>query len=274
VVAGDINRIIDAARPQLPRGSQVVSGGRFRRCDPSTSGLLTGLAFSIVLVYLLIVVNFQSWLDPFIMISARPAALVGIAWFLFITHTTLSVPALMRAIMCMGVATSNRILVVSFAMEKLTEGSDSASAALEAGFTRFRPVLMTALVMIIGMVPMAFGPGDGGDKNARLGRAVIGGLLFATVSTLFLSRHSSAYCKVHASIWPKRNMAVSTSPRGVIMLPQTEDTRRIGGQTPPLIHAGVGKRRRKPWLVVGIALIVVATLFGWASGPVSGPARH
>jgi multidrug efflux pump subunit AcrB len=148
-------------------------------------GLLSGLVGSIVLVYLLIVVNFQSWLDPFIMISALPAALAGIAWFLFITHTTLSVPALMGAIMCMGVATSNSILVVSFATEKMTEGMDSVSAALEAGFTRFRPVLMTALAMIIGMVPMALGLGDGGEQNAPLGRAVIGGLLFATVSTLF-----------------------------------------------------------------------------------------
>jgi multidrug efflux pump subunit AcrB len=146
---------------------------------------LSGLAFSIVLVYLLIVVNFQSWLDPFIMISALPAALAGIAWFLFVTNTTLSVPALMGAIMCMGVATSNSILVVSFATEKMDQGSDSVSAALEAGFTRFRPVLMTALAMIIGMVPMALGLGDGGEQNAPLGRAVIGGLLFATASTLF-----------------------------------------------------------------------------------------
>jgi len=148
-------------------------------------GLLSGLAFSIVLVYLLIVVNFQSWLDPFIMISALPAALAGIAWFLFITHTTLSVPALMGTIMCMGVATANSILVVSFATEQMVQGKDSISAALEAGFTRFRPVLMTALAMIIGMVPMALGLGDGGEQNAPLGRAVIGGLLFATVSTLF-----------------------------------------------------------------------------------------
>ena len=164
---------------------ESLFAGRFRPCDASYIGLLSGLAFSIVLVYLLIVVNFQSWLDPFIMISALPAALAGIAWFLFITHTTLSVPALMGAIMCMGVATSNSILVVSFATEKMAEGSDSVSAALEAGFTRFRPVLMTALAMIIGMVPMALGLGDGGEQNAPLGRAVIGGLLFATVSTLF-----------------------------------------------------------------------------------------
>jgi len=184
-VAGDINKIIEATRQQLPRGSRVVVRGQVQTMRASYIGLLSGLAFSIVLVYLLIVVNFQSWLDPFIMISALPAALAGIAWFLFITHTTLSVPALMGAIMCMGVATSNSILVVSFATEKMTEGSDSVSAALEAGFTRFRPVLMTALAMIIGMVPMALGLGDGGEQNAPLGRAVIGGLIFATVSTLF-----------------------------------------------------------------------------------------
>jgi multidrug efflux pump subunit AcrB len=184
-VAGDINKIIAATRQQLPRGSQVVVRGQVQTMQASYIGLMGGLAFSIVLIYLLIVVNFQSWLDPFIMISALPAALAGIAWFLFITHTTLSVPALMGAIMCMGVATSNSILVVSFATEKMMEGSDSISAALEAGFTRFRPVLMTALAMIIGMVPMALGLGDGGEQNAPLGRAVIGGLLFATVSTLF-----------------------------------------------------------------------------------------
>jgi multidrug efflux pump subunit AcrB len=184
-VASDINKIIDATRQQLPRGSRVVVRGQVETMRSSYIGLLSGLAFSIVLVYLLIVVNFQSWLDPFIMISALPAALAGIAWFLFVTHTTLSVPALMGTIMCMGVATSNSILVVSFATEKMMEGKDSVSAALEAGFTRFRPVIMTALAMIIGMVPMALGLGDGGEQNAPLGRAVIGGLLFATVSTLF-----------------------------------------------------------------------------------------
>jgi multidrug efflux pump subunit AcrB len=183
-VASDINHIINATRQQLPRGSRVVVRGQVQTMRASYVGLLGGLAFSIVLVYLLIVVNFQSWLDPFIMISALPAALAGIAWFLFITHTTLSVPALMGAIMCMGVATSNSILVVSFATEKMAEGMDSIGAALEAGFTRFRPVLMTALAMIIGMVPMALGMGDGGEQNAPLGRAVIGGLVFATASTL------------------------------------------------------------------------------------------
>jgi multidrug efflux pump subunit AcrB len=184
-VAGDINKIIATMRQQLPRGSRVVVRGQVQTMRASYLGLLSGLVGSIVLVYLLIVVNFQSWLDPFIMISALPAALAGIAWFLFITHTNLSVPALMGAIMCMGVATSNSILVVSFAAEKMTEGMDSVAAALEAGFTRFRPVLMTALAMIIGMVPMALGLGDGGEQNAPLGRAVIGGLVFATVSTLF-----------------------------------------------------------------------------------------
>jgi multidrug efflux pump subunit AcrB len=184
-VASDIDKILDATRNQLPRGSRVVVRGQVQTMRASYIGLLSGLAFSIILVYLLIVVNFQSWLDPFIMISALPAALAGIAWFLFITHTTLSVPALMGAIMCMGVATSNSILVVSFATEQMMAGSDSTNAALEAGFTRFRPVLMTALAMIIGMIPMALGLGDGGEQNAPLGRAVIGGLLFATVSTLF-----------------------------------------------------------------------------------------
>ena len=181
----DINKIIDSMRSQLPRGSQVIVRGQVQTMRSSYVGLLVGLLFAILLDYLLIVVNFQSWLDPFIMISALPAAFAGIAWVLFITHTTLSVPALMGAIMCMGVATANSILVVSFAREQMGSGKEPLVAALEAGFTRFRPVLMTALAMIIGMVPMALGLGDGGEQNAPLGRAVIGGLLFATVSTLF-----------------------------------------------------------------------------------------
>jgi multidrug efflux pump subunit AcrB len=151
----------------------------------SYTGLIAGLAFAIVLVYLLIVVNFQSWLDPFIIITALPAALGGIVIFLFATHTHLSVPALMGAIMCMGVATANSILVVSFAKERLTHHNDAIQAAIEAGFTRFRPVLMTALAMIIGMIPMAIGMGEGGEQNAPLGRAVVGGLMCATVATLF-----------------------------------------------------------------------------------------
>jgi len=144
--------------------------------------LFAGLAFAIVLIYLLIVVNFQSWLDPFVIITALPAALAGIVWILFLTGTTLSVPALTGAIMCMGVATANSILVVSFARERMESGADSLSAALDSGFTRFRPVLMTALAMMIGMLPMALSA----EQNAPLGRAVIGGLLFATVATLFL----------------------------------------------------------------------------------------
>jgi multidrug efflux pump subunit AcrB len=183
-VSGDITRILDQTRKQLPRGSQVVLRGQAQTMRSSYVGLLAGLFFAVLLVYLLIVVNFQSWLDPFIIICALPAALAGIAWFLFVTHTTLSVPALTGTIMCMGVATANSILVVSFAAEQMAEGKDPIAAALESGFTRFRPVLMTALAMIIGMLPMALGLGDGGEQNAPLGRAVIGGLLFATVSTL------------------------------------------------------------------------------------------
>jgi CzcA family heavy metal efflux pump len=184
-VARDLNKIVQDSKKELPRGSQVIIRGQIQTMRSSYEGLLFGLLFSIVLVYLLIVVNFQSWLDPFIIISALPAALAGIAWFLFVTHTTLSVPALTGSIMCVGVATANSILVVSFAKEQLAEGKDPLSAAQNAGFTRFRPVLMTALAMIIGMVPMAIGLGEGGEQNAPLGRAVIGGLLFATVATLF-----------------------------------------------------------------------------------------
>jgi multidrug efflux pump subunit AcrB len=181
-----IEKIIVESKSQLPKGSQIVIRGQVQTMRTSFRGLYSGLIFSILLVYLLIVVNFQSWLDPFIIISALPAAICGIVWFLFITHTRISVPALTGAIMCMGVATSNSILVISFAREQLEETvGDARSAALTAGFVRFRPVLMTALAMIIGMIPMALGLGDGGEQNAPLGRAVIGGLLFATVSTLF-----------------------------------------------------------------------------------------
>src|SRR5207342_1849056 len=184
-VSREINPILAAARQELPRGSQIIVRGQIDTMTTSFVGLLAGLALAIVLVYLLIVVNFQSWLDPFIIISALPAALAGIVWFLFLSHTTFSVPSLTGAIMCMGVATANSILVVSFAKEQFGEGVDAARAAVEAGFTRFRPVLMTALAMIIGMVPMAFGLGEGGEQNAPLGRAVIGGLALATVATLF-----------------------------------------------------------------------------------------
>jgi multidrug efflux pump subunit AcrB len=184
-VAADIDRTVDASQNDLPRGSRTIVRGQIETMRSSFVGLLAGLVFSIVLVYLLIVVNFQSWLDPLIIISALPAGLAGILWFLFATRTTFSVPALIGSIMCVGVATANSILVVSFAKEQMEDGVHPTVAALEAGFTRFRPVIMTALAMIIGMVPMALGMGEGGEQNAPLGRAVIGGLLFATVATLF-----------------------------------------------------------------------------------------
>ncbi|PYY13794.1 MAG: RND transporter, partial [Acidobacteria bacterium] len=184
-VSKDILSIVNESQKELPRGSKIIVRGQIQTMRSSFLGLLTGLGFAIVLVYLLIVVNFQSWLDPFIILMALPAALAGIVWFLFVTGTTISVPALTGSIMCVGVATANSILVVSFAKEQLGEGRSPAEAALQAGYMRFRPVLMTALAMIIGMAPMALGLGDGGEQNAPLGRAVIGGLLFATVSTLF-----------------------------------------------------------------------------------------
>ncbi|WP_158793151.1 efflux RND transporter permease subunit [Granulicella sp. L60] len=183
-VSREINKIVAANEKSLPRGSFIHVRGQIDTMNHSYFGLISGLAFSIVLVYLLVVVNFQSWLDPFIIITALPAALAGIVLFLFATRTTLSVPALMGAIMCMGVATANSILVVSFAKERLLHHGDAIKAAVEAGATRFRPVCMTALAMIIGMVPMALGAGDGGEQNAPLGRAVIGGLSVATVATL------------------------------------------------------------------------------------------
>jgi multidrug efflux pump subunit AcrB len=162
----------------------VVLLGQVRTMNSAFGGLLFGLLGAIVLIYLLIVVNFQSWSDPFVIITALPAALAGIVWMLFATGTTLSVPALTGAIMCMGVATANSVLVISFARERLAELGDPVQAALEAGFVRFRPVLMTALAMIIGMAPMALGLGEGGEQNAPLGRAVVGGLVFATIATL------------------------------------------------------------------------------------------
>ena len=184
-VAVEVEKAIDNIRDQLPRGTTVNMMGQVKTMQTSFTGLGVGLAMAIVLVYLLIVVNFQSWVDPFIIITALPAALAGIAWMLFLTGTTLSVPALTGAIMTMGVATANSILMVSFARERLLAGEPPLAAALEAGTTRLRPVLMTALAMIIGMLPMALGMGEGGEQNAPLGRATIGGLLFATLSTLF-----------------------------------------------------------------------------------------
>jgi len=199
----DIASIVDADRKLLPRGSFLKIRGQLETMRASYIGSLTGLAFAVIMVYLLIVINFQSWLDPFIIITALPAALAGIVFFLFLTHTTVSVPALMGAIMCMGVATANSILVVSFAKERLAHHGDPVLAAVEAGFTRFRPVLMTATAMIIGMVPMALGLGEGGEQNAPLGRAIIGGLGFATAATLlfvpsvFSLLHTGRKSKTH-----------------------------------------------------------------------------
>jgi CzcA family heavy metal efflux pump len=184
-IASDIRRIIDETKKDVPPGSYVALRGQVQTMTRAYDQLYLGLAGAIVLIYLVIAVNFQSWLDPFIIISALPGALAGIIWMLFVTETTLSVPALTGALMCMGIATANSVLLVSFAREKLEEGLDAAAAALEAGFTRLRPVMMTALAMVFGMMPMALAMGDGGEQNAPLGRAVIGGLLVATVSTLF-----------------------------------------------------------------------------------------
>ena len=183
-VAADIRRVIADTAGDVPKGSTVALLGQVRTMDRAFSGLLFGLLGAVVLIYLLIVVNFQSWLDPLVIISALPAALAGIVWMLFATHTTLSVPALTGAIMCMGVATANSVLVISFARERLDALGNAVDAAIDAGFVRFRPVLMTALAMVIGMLPMALGLGEGGEQNAPLGRAVIGGLIFATVATL------------------------------------------------------------------------------------------
>lgn len=183
-VASDIRKILNEAAADVPKGSAVNLLGQVSTMEKSFSGLLFGLLGAIVLIYLLIVVNFQSWSDPFVIVSALPAAIAGIIWMLFATFTPLSVPALTGAIMCMGVATANSVLVITFAREKLEELQDATAAALEAGYVRFRPVLMTALAMMIGMAPMALGLGEGGEQNAPLGRAVIGGLLFATVTTL------------------------------------------------------------------------------------------
>jgi multidrug efflux pump subunit AcrB len=201
-VAAQVQTRVDEIQKKLPRGSQVVMRGQVQTMQASFIGLGVGLAMAIVLVYLLVVVNFQSWIDAFIIITALPAALAGIAWMLFITGTTLSVPALTGAIMTMGVATANSILLVSFARQRLKEGVPPLSAALEAGATRIRPVLMTALAMIIGMIPMALGLGEGAEQNAPLGRAVIGGLLFATVSTLLFV--PVVYAGVHRRLAQRR----------------------------------------------------------------------
>ena len=210
-VSDKISQIVAQHRKELPRGSQIVIRGQVQTMNSSFIGLTSGLAFSILLVYLLIVVNFQSWLDPFMIIAALPAALCGIVWMLFITGTHISVPALTGSIMTMGVATANSILVISFAREQMEENvGDARDAALKAGYTRFRPVLMTALAMIIGMVPMALGLGDGGEQNAPLGRSVIGGLLFATLATLFFV--PTFFSVIHG--WLGRRRQQATAPLG------------------------------------------------------------
>jgi multidrug efflux pump subunit AcrB len=183
-IATDVQKILDETSKNAPKTAQVAMLGQVKTMTDSFAGLIFGLAAAVVLIYFVIVVNFQSWADPFVIITALPAALAGIVWMLFATGTTLSVPALTGAIMCMGVATANSVLVISFAKERLEYHGDAVAAALEAGFVRLRPVVMTALAMIIGMLPMALGLGEGGEENAPLGRAVVGGLCFATIATL------------------------------------------------------------------------------------------
>jgi multidrug efflux pump subunit AcrB len=206
-VADDVEKRVQAIEKDLPKGSHIVTRGQVQTMKSSFTGLTIGLLGAIVLAYLLIVVNFQSWLDPFIIITALPGALAGICWTLLLTRTTLNVPSLTGAIMCMGVATANSILMVSFAREQMDEGKNARDAAIEAGFVRIRPVLMTALAMIIGMVPMAVGLGEGGEQNAPLGRAVIGGLIFATFATLFFV--PCVFSLIHGR---RRNAAQGGSP--------------------------------------------------------------
>jgi multidrug efflux pump subunit AcrB len=207
-VSTDIRDVMTRNDKYKPKGSIIALVGQTATMHSAYFGLLAGLAGAITLIYFLIVINFQSWVDPFVIITALPAALAGIVWILFATHTTLSVPALTGAIMCMGVATANSVLVISFAREKLAELGNSTEAALEAGFVRLRPVLMTALAMVIGMLPMSLGFGEGGEQNAPLGRAVIGGLLFATVSTLFFV--PVVFSIIHRNYRPKAAPAPAT----------------------------------------------------------------
>jgi multidrug efflux pump subunit AcrB len=209
-VAADVRALLAETAKDVPKGSSVVLLGQVQTMNSAFSGLLFGLLAAAVLIYLLIVVNFQSWSDPFVIISALPAALAGIVWMLFTTQTTLSVPALTGAIMCMGVATANSVLVIAFARERYEEVGDPIVAALEAGFVRFRPVLMTALAMIIGMAPMALGLGEGGEQNAPLGRAVIGGLIFATIATLIFV--PVVFSMVHKKVAPKPAPPASVAP--------------------------------------------------------------
>jgi multidrug efflux pump subunit AcrB len=209
-ISVEIRRLVSELRPHLPRGVSVDIRGQTETMKSAFVELGVGLVMAVVMVYLLIVVNFQSWVDAFIIITALPAALAGICWMLLLTGTTLSVPAMTGAIMTMGVATANSILVVSFARQRMGEGLDPVQAAVDAGATRIRPVLMTALAMIIGMIPMALGFGEGAEQNAPLGRAVIGGLLFATVSTLFFV--PVIFAGVHRRLEQRRHRRLSGAP--------------------------------------------------------------
>jgi multidrug efflux pump subunit AcrB len=211
-VADDVGKLLHDTAGNVPKGGAVAMLGQVQTMNSAFSGLLFGLIAAIVLIYLLIVVNFQSWADPFVIISALPAGLAGIVWMLFVSHTTLSVPALTGAIMCMGVATANSVLVISFARERYAAHGDPVAAALDAGFVRFRPVVMTALAMIIGMAPMALGLGEGGEQNAPLGRAVVGGLIFATVATLIFV--PVVFSLAHKRV-PETNSEPSESPAHV-----------------------------------------------------------
>ena len=238
-VAADVQKIVDETAKEAPKTADVVMLGQVKTMNSSFSGLIFGLAAAIVLIYLLIVVNFQSWADPFVIITALPAALAGIVWMLFATGTTLSVPALTGAIMCMGVATANSVLVISFAKERLEEHGDAVAAAIEAGFVRLRPVLMTALAMIIGMLPMALGLGEGGEQNAPLGRAVVGGLCFATVATLI-------FVPVVFSIIHQRRGSVGAARgrRTACRLIPPAHPRRVAARALYRRHFGVDRRRR------------------------------
>jgi multidrug efflux pump subunit AcrB len=211
-VADDIGALLRETAASVPKGGTVAMLGQVQTMNGAFSGLLFGLIGAIVLIYLLIVVNFQSWADPFVIVSALPAGLAGIVWMLFVSHTTLSVPALTGAIMCMGVATANSVLVISFARERYAAHGDPVAAALDAGFVRFRPVVMTALAMIIGMAPMALGLGEGGEQNAPLGRAVVGGLIFATIATLIFV--PVVFSLAHKRV-PETNPEPSESPAHV-----------------------------------------------------------
>ena len=235
--------IVRAAEKKLPRGSSIIVRGQVETMRSSFLGLGFGLLFAIALVYLLIVMNFQSWSDPFIIITALPGALCGIVWMLFLTRTTLNVPSLMGAVMSIGVATSNSILVVTFAKERLAETRNAFAAALDAGYIRLRPVVMTALAMIIGMVPMALGLGEGGEQNAPLGRAVIGGLLFATVATLFFV--PVVFCMIRTP----GAMSESTDGRAAIETAQDEfRTYEANGNR---IHHRSSRFRRATWGRIG-----------------------